>query len=292
MTLQQLQYFRQLAETQHYTRTAEKLMVSQPSLSYAIAELEKELGTPLFRKQGRNVVLTEAGRIFAKHVDHALDELSLGRAEVQEHLHRQQNTLVVGYIFSLAQQVQQMITEFRSQPGNQDIRIRQKVSHSSTALGRDLISGSIEMAVCIDPPVGAQGLLLEEQTLCFVAAPDHPLSAAKTVTLQELLQYPLILVGEGTSLRGTILDFFEKNGVAPNIGFDAEECNAAAVLTAGGNGYSILPSTRNFAQEGLQTFSVENCTVTRPIYLAWSEGGDRELSRKFRAFAENYFAGQ
>ena len=75
MTLQQLRYFRALAETQHYTRTAEKLMVSQPSLSYAMAELEKELGAPLFRKQGRNVLLTEAGRPFAARVNKALDEL-------------------------------------------------------------------------------------------------------------------------------------------------------------------------------------------------------------------------
>ena len=62
MTLQQLQYFRELARTQHYTRAAERLMVSQPSLSYAISELEKELGAALFRKDRKKTTLTEEGK--------------------------------------------------------------------------------------------------------------------------------------------------------------------------------------------------------------------------------------
>ena len=204
---------------------------------------------------------------------------------------RQANTLTVGYIFSLAQQVQQMIADFLSLEENKGVTIRQKVSHSSDALGRELISGKVDMAVCIQPPVGAHGQLLEEQILCFVASPRHPLASQKRITLEELIFQPLILVGEGTSLRGTILDFFSRRGLTPTVGFEAEECNAAAVLAAGGNGYAILPSTRNFAQEGLQVLPVEDGAVTRPIYLAWSEDAGSEAAARFRTFAAGYFAG-
>lgn len=58
MNLQQLYYFKTIAELEHYTRAAEKLLISQPSLSYAMSELERELGASLFVKQGRGVVLT------------------------------------------------------------------------------------------------------------------------------------------------------------------------------------------------------------------------------------------
>lgn len=57
MNLQQIQYFKVIAELEHYTRAAEKLLISQPSLSYAMSELERELGAPLFRKVGRGVTL-------------------------------------------------------------------------------------------------------------------------------------------------------------------------------------------------------------------------------------------
>ena len=61
MNLNQLYYFSKLAEVEHYTKAAEALDISQPSLSHAIGSLEKELGTKLFEKQGRNVALTKYG---------------------------------------------------------------------------------------------------------------------------------------------------------------------------------------------------------------------------------------
>ena len=68
MNLNQLYYFRTLAELEHYTKAAEKLNISQPTLSHSIAAMEKELGANLFEKQGRNVVLTKYGRIYIFYV--------------------------------------------------------------------------------------------------------------------------------------------------------------------------------------------------------------------------------
>ena len=64
MNLNQLYYFVTLAETEHYLRAAEILSITQPSLSHAVAKLEEELGTKLFEKKGRNVVLTKYGKVF------------------------------------------------------------------------------------------------------------------------------------------------------------------------------------------------------------------------------------
>ena len=64
MNLNHLQYFRVLAQSEHYTHAANELNITQPSLSHAIASLEKELGIYLFEKQGRNIKLTKYGRIF------------------------------------------------------------------------------------------------------------------------------------------------------------------------------------------------------------------------------------
>lgn len=64
MNLSHLRYFVELAHTRHYTRAAEHLFITQPSLSHAIGQLESELGVPLFERSGRNTTLTGWGRSF------------------------------------------------------------------------------------------------------------------------------------------------------------------------------------------------------------------------------------
>ncbi len=75
MNLKHLQYFRVLAKTQHYTKAAAQLYITQPSLSQAIGELEKELNIKLFEKVGRNIKLTKYGQYFLTYVENGLEEL-------------------------------------------------------------------------------------------------------------------------------------------------------------------------------------------------------------------------
>ena len=84
MNLSQLQYFRTLAKEEHYTRAAQILSITQPSLSHAIAQLEQELGTRLFEKKGRNVVLTRYGKIFLPYVEESLKVLEEGVQRTKE----------------------------------------------------------------------------------------------------------------------------------------------------------------------------------------------------------------
>lgn len=72
MNLSHLRYFVQLAKTGHYTRTAEQLYITQPSLSHAISQLEHELGVPLFEKAARGVTLTQFGQQFLESVQQSL----------------------------------------------------------------------------------------------------------------------------------------------------------------------------------------------------------------------------
>lgn len=83
MTLLQLRYFQLLSRTLHYTHTAEQLHISQPSLSYAINELEKELGVKLFQKEKQKVRLTSYGLQFLPYVDQCLSVLQEGRDAIQ-----------------------------------------------------------------------------------------------------------------------------------------------------------------------------------------------------------------
>lgn len=84
MNLQQLYYFRKLAEVQHYTKAAKALYITQPSLSDSIASLEHELSVSLFQKKGRGVQLTKYGQEFYEYVNQALGILEHGIAIMKE----------------------------------------------------------------------------------------------------------------------------------------------------------------------------------------------------------------
>jgi len=78
MELRHLRYFDAVAETLHFTRAAERLHVTQSTLSHQIKQLEDELGTPLFDRSGKQVRLTEAGEVLRSHMTPALEQIDLG----------------------------------------------------------------------------------------------------------------------------------------------------------------------------------------------------------------------
>ena len=77
MNLSQLHYFQVVAEEEHISRAAEKLHISQPSLSTTIRRLEKELDTPLFDRRGRNIYLNQAGKQLLEHVHFIFSQIDL-----------------------------------------------------------------------------------------------------------------------------------------------------------------------------------------------------------------------
>ena len=101
MNLNYLRYFRVLAKMEHYTKAAEELAITQPSLSHAMSTLEKELGTYLFEKDGRNIKLTKYGKIYYEYVEKALGELEEGEKRIKELIGIGPGSVELGYIFTL-----------------------------------------------------------------------------------------------------------------------------------------------------------------------------------------------
>ena len=122
MNLFYLRYFVTLAHVKHYTKAAEQLCITQPSLSHAIAQMEKELGVPLFEKNGRNTMLTPFGREFLSCAEHTLSTLDDGIASLQRSA-RGSGLIRLGFVRPLGIEfVPHLATDFlRAYPEN-DIR--------------------------------------------------------------------------------------------------------------------------------------------------------------------------
>ena len=102
MTLLQLQYFKTLAHVLHYTQAAAELHIAQPSLSYSIKELEKELGVKLFEKDSRHVRLTIYGEQFLPYAERALGMIDEGVSVLQQMAGSAQQIVRLGYFHSIS----------------------------------------------------------------------------------------------------------------------------------------------------------------------------------------------
>lgn len=119
MNLSQLHYFRKLAELQHFTQAAQELYITQPALSNSMTHLEKELGIPLFERDGRQVKLTRYGKEFYGYTCESLNALEKGIALAQEHTGSYRGSIDIGTIYTIqGDYLPALLHAYREQYGN------------------------------------------------------------------------------------------------------------------------------------------------------------------------------
>ena len=148
MELQQLKYFREVAEREHVTRASEKLFVSQSAVSRAVTQLEKELGVPLFYCQGRAVVLSRYGRVFLEHVTRAVNILENGTRLLSEQTGAESGIVSLGFLHSLGvEMVPRLIKECRRK--HPSVQFTLLVQRSGERLMEELVAGSIDLCLSV-----------------------------------------------------------------------------------------------------------------------------------------------
>lgn len=220
MKLAQLRYFVTLAKEEHYRKAAEKLYISQPTLTASMQALEKELGTPLFEKSGRNVRLTNEGREFADSVRKALRTLDAGVEKVKN---KKKDALVIGCITPMLAYLSSCIKQFERETA-QRITIRTWISRSEDLLEK-LSKRECDVIFCTKPPVDDNLQFFDIVQLPFVVVlkKDDPLAKKGFVLPEDLKDKRMLLPSPGiyTTLVLTMLDHFD---VHPEIaGYSAEE---------------------------------------------------------------------
>ena len=130
MTLKQLYYFKKLTELQNYTKTAQALYITQPSLSATIHELEKELSVHLFTKSGKKgqISLSPAGLLFAAHITEALNKIEEAQSAVAQYVAAQSNLLRIGFIHAAySSTLYQLFENKINLPADSTVEIKQEI---------------------------------------------------------------------------------------------------------------------------------------------------------------------
>ncbi|HEY8805464.1 MAG TPA: LysR family transcriptional regulator [Clostridium sp.] len=291
MNLKHLQYFRVLASLEHYTRAADQLYITQPSLTYAISELEKELGTHLFEKQGRNIHLTKYGRFFLTYVDTSLNKLEQGVKELRELTSPTHGTIDFAFIYTLGPHfVPTMLQTFSSEKGNENISFSFSQGNTQNII-QGLKDEKFDLAFCSlaedEPDIDFVPLV--QQELVIIVPYNHPLANCDSIDLKDTAAYPFVFFNKQSGIRPLIDSLFTKVGVTPRIICEVEEDNAVAGLVSINYGIAIIPRIWLLNHFDVKILPIHAPFHERFIYIASMK--NKYLSptvHRFRDFSIKY----
>ena len=242
MNLSQLKYFKKLAEVLHYTRAAQELFITRPTLSGAILSLEKELDAPLFERKGRMVMLTPYGEVFYEHVCLALRAIDDGIAAVSARSNASLGTVNLGTTFTTQDRyLPSLIKDFESAF---DDRVIVKVSQGFTNyLTEQLRRGTLDVAFCGKRPneTEIEYFPVKHCELALYVRDDHPLAPAGSIDFATLNEVELYTYRRGTPIGERVSKMLEENdvfGAAQN--YDDDVSMGSFLSYNGGNAGALM----------------------------------------------------
>lgn len=273
MELRQIRYFVEAARLGHFTRAAEAMRVSQPSLSQQIRTLESELGVDLFDRTGRRVRLTSAGEAFLVRARRILEETESAKTEIQEFSDLLRGRVTVGALQSVVgSALAQLLVAFEELYPGVELNLREQ--QTTDPMLEMLTAGELDLAVAhasgIEMLRGLAACPLFTEDLVLIMSPEHPLSGREHISLGELKAEPFITFSAGSGIRNTLVQACLQEGFAPRIAF---ESGATTTLVSKGLGVSLVP--RSFTEaEGPQVVALEvlgPAPLTRTVAIFWDE---------------------
>lgn len=289
MNLNQLYYFSALARLEHYTKAAEELGITQPSLSHAMNSLEQELGTRLFEKQGRNVVLTKYGKFFLTYVDESLQVLELGIKKTKAMTGQNEGIVELAYIYTLGSEfVPQLAGDFMRTYEELKVRFHFTVGNTYEII-QGLKEEKYDIAFCsmLDKEPSVEFVPIGTEKLVVVVPKGHPLADEDTVDLAQAAAYPQIYFTENSGLRPVVDKLFESAHLTPKIAYEIEEDGSMAGLVAQNFGIAIMPDIPVLKQLDVEVLEICSPEQHRYIYMAQAkEKYQPPIVKKFSEFVK------
>lgn len=241
MEIKQLAYFMAVAREESFSRAAEKLSVSQPTLSVAVKKLEEELGVPLFFTLGRRQKLTDEGKKLFEGGTHLLDQYCRTVEEVKaaESSDAGEFTLGLAPLFGTCFFGELIPNFLESYP-----RIKvHMIEQGANRLERLLASGEIDLAVTLQSrrALPLTSCHFSTQKNVAVLHRNHPLARAEHITLADLKGDSFAIFSEEFLLHEQIMQTCKAAGFSPKIALLSSQWDFMVEIVARGHGVSILP---------------------------------------------------
>ncbi|MFH5803665.1 LysR family transcriptional regulator [Alienimonas sp. DA493] len=285
MELTPLRYFLRAADRENFTQAAKDLSVSQPALSRAVAGLEKELGRPLFERDGRCVRLTDAGRAFRTKAARIVGLADDARAELVDD--GRTGAVRLAVIPTLAPHLLPgLLRDFVAIRSEAEVRVAETVTAECV---RKVRAGESDLAVLSNPvpdPALHVERLYEEELLAALPAGHRLADAAArpSLTVNDLQSEPFVLLGEAHCLSDEVLSFCRRSAVQPVVLERTSQLATVKALVAAGHGVSLIPAAAAGEDDGIVYRRLTGDRPTRTVVAAWDP--ERYVSKLTKAFLD------
>lgn len=288
MELFQLRYFVAAARARNFSRAAREVCIAQPSLSQQIANLEREVGVPLFVRQGRSVALTDAGAALLEHAERILAQEREALWAVRAVVGLERGRLSLWTLPTPGQNLlPAALAPFRKAHPGVEITVNEMVP--ARAVAQAVASGQADLGL-VHVPYGVPGLQSRElltEELVVVAPTGHPLTRRESPpALAELADEDFVWVPHGNTAEHPIFSACLAAGFTPRIVCISGSAQGMQTLVAAGLGIALLPRLALHPPDGATIIELAAPRPTRTLAVIWRD--EETLSRAAREFRDRW----
>ena len=251
------------AKEKNLSKAAERLFITQPSVSHAIKQLEEGLSITLFHRGPKGVKLTEEGQLLYEHVEQALHYLESAERIISETNDLLRGELRIGGGDSL---IKYYLLPHLKNFNNDHPQVQLNLAHGTTAeIIRQVKEGRIDFGIIRLPLFDESLVAIEAITVqdCFVAGPKFAQLADQPMSLKELQKYPLILFTKTSTSRRFIQDFAASLGLVLEPEIELASVDLLIEFAKAGMGVSFV--TKQFVHKELENGSLVELKLTDNI---------------------------
>ncbi|WNS44225.1 LysR family transcriptional regulator [Paenibacillus sp. MMS20-IR301] len=284
MDVRNLRYVLEVANLHNITKAAEKLHLTQPTLSKMVKSLEDELGVMLFDRSGKYVRLTDAGMAAMEQIKliiNAVDNLHMTLDDISN---LKAGTIKIGLppvISSVF--VPKIVTPFQKKYPNISFELNEQGSKNVENM---VLEGSIDLgAVLLPVREGSFGIKpFVRENLAIVVHKSHPLASSSEAALTDLREEPLILFAKGFAMRQHIIDACISAGFEANIAYESAQWDLLVELVSANLGIAFLPEPlcEKVSNQNVRILPLRNPSIPWNVVLIWNK--ERYISKCMREF--------
>ncbi|MET3807755.1 DNA-binding transcriptional LysR family regulator [Nakamurella sp. UYEF19] len=274
MDIDSLRWFQQIADGVTMTEVSEIEFITQSGVSRALQRLEREVGTELLRKSGRNLRMTLAGAAFKRHVDALLHQLDDGLAAVDQLIDPETGTVALASQLSLGTWlVPNLIGSFRQTHPDVRFELQQVRDELTTSVLQD---SRLDLEITTVRPtertVHWHTLLTEP--LWLAVPEDDPLAGSNEVSLSQVADAPFVMLRTPSLLRRQTEELCQQAGFVPMVGFEGEDIPTLRGFVNAGLGVAVVPALNQVSPEAIggavHHLRITDVGASREIGLGWS----------------------
>jgi DNA-binding transcriptional LysR family regulator len=267
LNMRQVRAFVSVAHLRSFTRAASLLHVSQPALTVQIRKLEERLSVRLLDRNSRTVNLTRLGRELLPIFQRVLGELDSVVVDTRSLATQQHGVVRIALLPSFAAGLlPPMILKFRRSNPRMSFVVRDMVaSRVNASVRSEEVDIGITGGEISDPEI--EVLHRTQDRMQLVYPPKHPLGRKRTITLEDLAEFPLILMASETSVRAILDAAFVAAGRLPITACEPIYMMTAVAMVKAGLGVTVLPTSAKeaLAEPSLKSRPIDDPALVRPI---------------------------